>query len=143
MFIFLFDFPDGLTLGSAPLKKEKKAPGEKLSALVPGSRERRVWNSLRQFGKPKIAYWFHRRKVPKNLAGLSRSNSGRRPWASRKARASVHNRRRQEFEVGDLELAAFIDENDLEIEIRIEILALLQVFDADSLCRRYSFKFLR
>ena len=43
----------------------------------------------------------------------------------RQRTVSVHHRRRQEFEVADLQLAAFFDENDLEIEIRIKILALL------------------
>jgi hypothetical protein len=41
------------------------------------------------------------------------------------------------IEVADLQLAAFLDENDLEIEIRIKIVALLQLFYADSLCRCY------
>jgi hypothetical protein len=36
MFIFLYRFaPGGLTLGSAGLKKRKKAPGEKLPTLTP------------------------------------------------------------------------------------------------------------
>jgi len=39
--------------------------------------------------------------------------------------ASIHHRRRQKFEVANLQSPAFIDENDLEIEIGIEILALL------------------
>ena len=56
---------------------------------------------------------------------------------------SIHHGRRQEFEVADLQLAGIIDENDLEIEIGIKILALLQLFYAESLCRCYLFKFLR
>jgi hypothetical protein len=44
MFIFLCRFvPGGLALRSAGLKKGKKAPGEKLPALTPVSRQRRVW----------------------------------------------------------------------------------------------------
>jgi hypothetical protein len=47
MFIFLCWFaPGGLTLRSAGLKKGKKAPGEKLPALTPVSRQRRVWKNL-------------------------------------------------------------------------------------------------
>jgi hypothetical protein len=48
MFIFLCRFaPGGLTLRSAGLKKGKKAPGEKLLALNPLSRQRRVWKKSR------------------------------------------------------------------------------------------------
>jgi len=48
MFIFLCRFaPGGLTLRSADLKKGKKAPGEKLPALTPFSRQRRVWKTSR------------------------------------------------------------------------------------------------
>jgi hypothetical protein len=55
MFIFLCRFaPGGLTLRSAVLKKGKKAPGEKLPALTPVSRRRRVWKSFRLFGKEKL-----------------------------------------------------------------------------------------
>jgi hypothetical protein len=49
MFIFLCRFaPGGLTLRSAGLKKGKKAPGEKLPALTPVSKQRRVWKKSRQ-----------------------------------------------------------------------------------------------
>jgi hypothetical protein len=49
MFIFLCRFaPGGLTLRSAGLKKGKKAPGEKLPALTPVSKQRRVWKKCRQ-----------------------------------------------------------------------------------------------
>ena len=37
--------------------------------------------------------------------------------------ASVHHGRRQKLEIADLELAGFFDENDLQIEVRIKILA--------------------
>ena len=57
--------------------------------------------------------------------------------------ASVPYRRWQEFEVADLKLAAFFDENDLEIKIWIKIFALLQFFDADPFSLRRIFKFLR
>jgi hypothetical protein len=56
--------------------------------------------------------------------------------------ASVHDGRRQEFEVTDRELAAFFDENDLEIEIGIKIFLLLQLFHANALLLRSLFKFL-
>jgi hypothetical protein len=75
-----------------------------------------------------------------NVARAKLSLSAGSVWATD---ASVHDRRGQEFEVPDLQLAALLDENDLEIEIRIEIVALLQLFYADSLCRCYLFKFLR
>jgi hypothetical protein len=45
--MFIFSFfglsPGGFTLRNAGLKKGKKAPGEKLPALTPVSRQRRVW----------------------------------------------------------------------------------------------------
>src|SRR6267142_3176912 len=63
-----------------------------------------------------------------------------RVWATD---ASVQHRRRQEFEIPDLKLAAFLKKNGLEIEIRIKILALLQVFHADPLSLRHILKFLR
>jgi len=48
MFIFLcLVCPRRLTLRSAGLKKGKKAPGEKLPALTPVSRQRRVWEKSR------------------------------------------------------------------------------------------------
>jgi hypothetical protein len=40
-------------------------------------------------------------------------------------------------------LAALLDEYGLEVEIRIKILALLQLFYGDPLCRCYPLKFLR
>src|SRR5215471_11113339 len=57
--------------------------------------------------------------------------------------ASVPYGRRQEFEVTDAKLAAFFDENQFDIEIRIKVLALLQLFYADPLSLRYILKFLR
>ena len=56
---------------------------------------------------------------------------------------SVPNRRRQEFEVSDLELAPFFNKNNLEIEIRIKIAALLQLVYTDALSLRNVLKFLR
>src|SRR4029453_12582646 len=56
---------------------------------------------------------------------------------------SIHYRRRQEFEVADLELPSFVDENDLQIEIRIKIVALLQLLDADAVLLGHRLKFLR
>jgi len=48
MFIFLLSVcPGGLALRSAGLKKGKEAPGEKLPALTPVSRQRRVWKKSR------------------------------------------------------------------------------------------------
>jgi hypothetical protein len=55
----------------------------------------------------------------------------------------VPDGRRQKFEVADLQLAAFLDENDFKIEKWIKILALLQLFYADSLCRCYLLNILR
>ena len=53
MFIFLCRFaPGGLTLRSAGLEKGKKAPGEKLPALTPVSRQRRVWKKSGLLVKP-------------------------------------------------------------------------------------------
>ena len=51
-------------------------------------------------------------------------------------KALVQHRRRQEFEIPDPKLAAFVDEDDLEIEIRSKIVALLQVFHTDPLSLR-------
>src|SRR5262245_50882593 len=56
---------------------------------------------------------------------------------------SVHDRWRQEFEIADRKLAVFFDENDLEIEVWIKVLALFQFFYGDSLCRGHLLKFLR
>jgi hypothetical protein len=39
-------------------------------------------------------------------------------------KALVQHRRRQEFEVPEFQLAAFIDKHNFEVEVRIEILAL-------------------
>jgi hypothetical protein len=39
-------------------------------------------------------------------------------------KALVQHRGRQEFEVADLKLAAFIDEHNFEVEVGIEILTL-------------------
>jgi hypothetical protein len=53
MFIFSFFwfFPRRVDPGSARLKKRKKVPGEKLPALTPVSRQRRVWKKSRLLGK--------------------------------------------------------------------------------------------
>ena len=57
--------------------------------------------------------------------------------------ASVPYRRWQEFEVANLKLAAFFDEDDLEIKIWIKVFVLLQFFDADPFSLRHILKFLR
>src|SRR6516225_9202894 len=57
--------------------------------------------------------------------------------------ASVPYGGRQEFEIPDLQLAAFFDENDFDIEIGIQATVLLQFFYTDPLSLRRILKFLR
>ena len=68
---------------------------------------------------------------------IEKHDSDRRPtkWASSTEllRASVQHRRRHLSEIADLQLAAFFDEHNFEVEVRAEILTLLQFSYANPL----------
>src|SRR5262249_36410213 len=57
--------------------------------------------------------------------------------------ASVHHGGRQEFKVANPEVPVLFNENDLEIEVGIKILALFHLLHADALSLGHPFKFLR
>src|SRR4029077_20466083 len=56
---------------------------------------------------------------------------------------SIPYGRWQKFEVADLKLAAFFDQNHFKIEVRIKISIFFQFLHADPLSLRHILKFLR
>lgn len=63
--------------------------------------------------------------------------------AGKNVTVSIPDGGRQKFEIPDLQLPAFFDQNDLDVKIGIQATVLLQVFHTDSLSLRHVLKFLR